>query len=85
MLDEIHQVGPGGHFLNTQQTLKRFHDFWYPNLLDRNNRPEWLAAGGTTLGERLNTRVLEIIREHEPKPLDPGKKEQIQEILNQID
>jgi trimethylamine--corrinoid protein Co-methyltransferase len=85
MLDEIHQVGPGGHFLNTQQTLKRFHDFWYPNLLDRNNRPEWLAAGGTTLGERLNTRVLEIIREHEPKPLDPGKKEKIQEILNQID
>jgi trimethylamine--corrinoid protein Co-methyltransferase len=85
MLDEIHQVGPGGHFLNTQQTLAHFRDFWYPNLLDRNNRPEWLAAGGTTLGERLNTRVLEIIREHEPEPLSPDKKQQIQEILNQID
>lgn len=85
MLDEIHRVGPGGHFLNTQQTLTRFRDFWYPNLLDRNNRPEWLAAGGTTLGERLNTRVLEIIHEHEPEPLDPDKKQQIQDILNQID
>ena len=32
MLDE---VGPGGHFLNTEQTLKRFRDFWFPGLLHR--------------------------------------------------
>jgi trimethylamine---corrinoid protein Co-methyltransferase len=29
MLDEIDRVGPGGHFLNTDQTLNRFRDFWY--------------------------------------------------------
>jgi len=83
MLDEIDQVGPGGHFLNTQQTLGRFKDFWYPSLLDRSLRPTWLNAGATTLGERLTGRVKEIIKEHQPQPLDSDKKSQVQEILAQ--
>lgn len=83
MLDEIDQVGPGGHFLNTDRTMDRFRDFWYPTLLDRNRRPEWLEQGGTTLAERLNTRVKEILKEHQPEPLDPEKKAQIEQILAQ--
>ena len=83
MLDEIDQVGPGGHFLNTERTLSRFRDFWYPSLIDRNRRPEWLEQGGTTLGERLNKRVKEILKEHQPEPLDPEKKTQLEQILAQ--
>jgi trimethylamine--corrinoid protein Co-methyltransferase len=83
MLDELHRVGPGGHFLDTDQTLKRFRDFWYPGLLDRGIRPQWLAAGATTLGQRLSARVKEIIQEHQPRPLDAGKKRTVQEILAQ--
>lgn len=81
MLDEIHNVGPGGHFLNTQQTMNRFKDFWYPGLIDRSIRPTWLEEGSTTLGERLNSRVKEILAEHEVEPLAPAKKRQVQEIL----
>jgi trimethylamine--corrinoid protein Co-methyltransferase len=85
MLDEIDRVGPGGHFMDTVQTLRRFRDFWYPSLLDRKRRPEWLAAGGTTLGQRLNVRVKEIVKEHQPRPLAPDKKRRVQEILAQAD
>jgi trimethylamine--corrinoid protein Co-methyltransferase len=81
MLDEVDRVGPGGHFLDTEQTLKRFRDFWFPGLLDRKRRPEWLKAGSRTLGQRLNARVKEIIKEHQPQPLGPEKKRKIQEIL----
>jgi trimethylamine--corrinoid protein Co-methyltransferase len=81
MLDEVDQVGPGGHFLDTEQTLARFRDFWYPGLLDRRRRPEWLAGGATTLGQRLNAKVKEMIKEHQPQPLDPETKRQVQEIL----
>lgn len=81
MLDELHRVGPGGHFLDTDQTLKRFRDFWYPGLLDRGIRPQWLAAGATTLGQRLNAKVRKIIAEHQPKPLEAEKKRQVKEIL----
>ncbi|TKJ31768.1 MAG: trimethylamine methyltransferase [Chloroflexi bacterium B3_Chlor] len=81
LVDELHSVGPGGHFLGTEETRNRFHDFWFPSLLDRNRRGTWLRAGGTTLSQRLNVRVKEIIKEHQPKPLDPEKKRKIQEIL----
>jgi trimethylamine--corrinoid protein Co-methyltransferase len=83
MLDELHTVGPGGHFLDTPQTLKRFRGFWFPGLLDRRIREKWLEDGATTLGERLNARVKEIIQEHRPKPLEPDKRRQVREILAQ--
>jgi trimethylamine--corrinoid protein Co-methyltransferase len=83
MLDEIHTVGPGGHFMDTQQTLSRFRDFWYPSLLDRGRRDQWLDAGATTLGQRLNSRVKDIISEHKPRPLDPRTKQKLQQILAQ--
>ena len=81
LLDEIHQVGPGGHFMDTDATLSRFRGFWYPSLLDRSRHETWLNAGGTTLGQRLNQRVMQILAEHQTPPLDPKVKEQITEIL----
>ena len=83
MLDELDAVGPGGHFMDTERTLARFRDFWYPSLLDRSIRPQWLDAGATTLGQRLNDRVKEIIKGHRPQPLEMDKKRQVQEILAQ--
>lgn len=84
MLDELDRIGPGGHFLDTTQTLKRFKHFWYPGLLSRSRRPEWLAAGSTTLGERLNQRVREIIAEHRPAALSPEQKRRLMEIAGTV-
>ena len=80
MLDEIDRVGPGGHYLSTDQTLARFRDFWYPNLLDRSIRSTWLKKGAMTLGDRLNSRVKEILKEHQPEPLDENIKREINQI-----
>ncbi|NIV37851.1 MAG: hypothetical protein GWN58_53100, partial [Anaerolineae bacterium] len=60
LVDELDRVGPGGHFMDTEETLGRFRDFWYPGLLDRRIRSQWLESGATTLGQRLTARVLEI-------------------------
>jgi trimethylamine--corrinoid protein Co-methyltransferase len=81
MLDELHRVGPGGHFLDTAQTLTHFRDFWFPTLLDRRIREQWLADGAPTLSQRLNARVTEIVLEHHPRPLAAEKKVRIQEIV----
>jgi trimethylamine--corrinoid protein Co-methyltransferase len=83
MLDEIDKVGPGGQFLDTKQTLNRFRDFWYPGLLDRSIRSTWLGRGATTLGTRLNTMVKDILKEYQPKPLEPDKIKKLHEILAQ--
>jgi trimethylamine--corrinoid protein Co-methyltransferase len=81
LLEELERVGPGGQFLDTQETLDRFRSFWFPALLDRKTRQPWLEAGSTTLCQRLNATVLEIIKEHRPKPLSPDQKVKVQEIL----
>ena len=81
MLDELDRVGPGGHFMDTDETLAHFREFWFPTLMDRRRRPEWLAGGGTTLHQRLNARVRETIGEHQPRPLACDKKEKVLEIL----
>jgi trimethylamine---corrinoid protein Co-methyltransferase len=82
MLDEIDRVGPGGHFLNSDQTLNRFRDFWYPTLLDRSIRSTWLRKGATTLGNRLNAKVKEIIKDHKPEPMNKSVVKQVHEILS---
>lgn len=81
MLEEIDTVGPGGHFLNTKETLGRFRDFWYPGLLDRALRSTWLENGGTTLEERLRARVQDIVKEHKPDPLEDRVKTKLEEIV----
>jgi trimethylamine---corrinoid protein Co-methyltransferase len=81
MVDEIDRVGPGGNYLDSPATLKRFREYWFPGLLDRRIRQKWLDKGGTTLGQRLTTKTLKILAEHKPKPLAPEKKAKLLEIL----
>ena len=81
MVQELDEVGPGGRFIDREETLNRFREFWFPGLLDRRTRPEWLAAGGTTLGQRLRGRVQEILKQHQPRPLASDKKRKIKDIL----
>ncbi len=85
MVDELDAVGPGGNFLGTKATLRRFRDFWFPTLLDRRMRPQWLEAGGTTLGQRLTAKVRDILRDHQPKPLAPEVKRQIWDIVSRAE
>lgn len=80
LVDELDKVGPGGHFLDTDATRAHYREFWFPKLLDRKIRPNWEAAGRTTLGQRLNAKVNKIIKEHKPKPLSGEKKQRMQEI-----
>ena len=81
LVEELDRVGPGGNFLDTDATRAHYRDFWFPKLLDRKIRPNWQAAGSTTLGQRLNAKTKKLIKEHKPKPLAPEKKQRVQEIL----
>ena len=83
MLDELDEVGPGGHFLNTDATMARFRDFWYPDLISREIRQTWLERGGARLGQRLNEKVKTILKEYRCDPLARETKQQLQGILAQ--
>ena len=67
-VDVIHRVGPGGHFMEEEHTLKYFREVWYSNLFDRSNYETWLEQGGRRFQERLREQTL-LKMEHRPQPL----------------
>jgi trimethylamine--corrinoid protein Co-methyltransferase len=81
LVDEIDQVGPGGHYLQTDTTLARYRDFWNPELFDRKRLQTWQKKGSTTLGQRLNAKALKLISEHRPEPLPVATSLRLREIL----
>ena len=83
LVDEIDRVGPGGNYLDSQVTLKRFREYWRPGLLDRRLRQQWLDKGSLTLGQRLTAKVIKILDEYRPKQLEAEKSRKLREILAQ--
>jgi trimethylamine--corrinoid protein Co-methyltransferase len=80
-VDLIDQVGPGGHFISDDHTLRHFRESWFPSLLDRNNYTAWQGQGGKTLGERASLRVRELLEEYKPEPLPREVVEVLESIL----
>jgi len=82
----IDRVGPGGHYLGDDHTLKHFRtEFWYPTLLDRTRWEDWKAAGSKSLGQRVREKVLDIIENFEPEPLDPDVEARLKAICARAD
>jgi len=71
-LDVIKSVGPGGHFLAEEHTLKHFREAWYPTVSDRRRFDSWVEAGSLSMGDRLNAKVKEILETHRCEPLSDG-------------
>jgi trimethylamine--corrinoid protein Co-methyltransferase len=81
LLDEVHRVGPDGHYVEAESTLERFRHFWYPGLFDRSRRHQWEKAGAATLGQRLTERVKEIVGGHRVRRMKKDRVEMIRELL----
>jgi trimethylamine--corrinoid protein Co-methyltransferase len=75
--DVIHSVGPGGHFMEEEHTMKYFREVWYSNLFDRSNYETWLEQGGRRFQERLWEQT-QLKLEHQPQPLP-------EEVLKELD
>ena len=64
----VDRVGPGGHFLHEDHTMRHFRDVWYSKLFDRSVKDDWLAGGGQRFEERLHRQTLQAMA-HRPEPL----------------
>jgi trimethylamine--corrinoid protein Co-methyltransferase len=72
-LTAIDRVGPGGHFLMDEHTLRYMRtEHYYPSdVFDRRGRELWEEAGATDAWTRAKKAARRILAEHEPEPLDP--------------
>jgi trimethylamine--corrinoid protein Co-methyltransferase len=68
-LDVMDQVGPGGSYFGERHTVRHFRNNWRPSLLNRGNHDQWVANGGLPLDAVANRRVLQILNDHRPEPL----------------
>ena len=84
-MDDMREVGPKGHFLGQESTVKRNLENWESALEDRNEFDRWKALGGTTMGQRANALVKDIIENGKLNMMDPEKDAQIVAILERID
>lgn len=81
-VDVIQDVGPDGHYLYHDHTMRHFKtEFWYPSLCDRRNFEEWEADGKKPMRDRVIERTREIAATHEPSPVRPETEKAIAEIM----
>jgi trimethylamine--corrinoid protein Co-methyltransferase len=83
---EIHQVGPGGHYLTREHTRQHFRsEMWMPTLTDRQMRRAWEAGGSQTMADRIRAKVLDILENHEPTPIPQTALAGLDEIIAQAE
>jgi trimethylamine--corrinoid protein Co-methyltransferase len=72
-VDAIDRVGPGGHYLMDDHTLRFMRsELFQPTVADRRNRAAWEAAGKADARARAVARVEKLLHEHAPPGLAPA-------------
>jgi trimethylamine--corrinoid protein Co-methyltransferase len=75
-LDVMGRVGPGGHYLYEDHTLKHFKNVWYSDLFDRSIHDTWVKKGKKRFADRLQAKTEKLMK-HEPAPLPDDILEEI--------
>ena len=84
-LDEINRVGPDGHFLESNHTLRHFRDDWYPQLMDRGNHESWIEAGAKTLNQRAKEKVENILESAQPQILSEEVQKKVHAVVKRAE
>lgn len=78
----INSVGPNGHYLKQSHTRSHYKtEYFYPNLLDRQDFENWDMTGRLTMKDRTIARVRDILASHKPSPIKPETEKVIEEVL----
>jgi len=84
-LDEIHQAGPDGRFMESAHTLRHYKERFYPKLFERGNYEMWMKHGSKTMGERASEQVNQILAKHQPEPLPTDIAKRLREIVQRAE
>jgi trimethylamine--corrinoid protein Co-methyltransferase len=80
-VDIIKEIGPGGHYLMHDHTLKGMGDQSKPELIDRQMREIWEKDGSTTAYERAVVKAKWILENHKPDPLPEDVLKKVRSII----
>jgi len=78
-LDLMEEVGPGGHYLYEDHTLKHFRKVWYSDLFDRTIYDTWVRGGEKRFEQRLCEKTEKLMR-HRPAPLPDDLRQELERM-----
>ncbi|NIS69714.1 MAG: trimethylamine methyltransferase [Proteobacteria bacterium] len=82
-LDLIERIGPGGNFVTEEHTVRHMREeLFQPILSDRQEREQWLEAGGKDARERARDLAKNYIDNHMARGLTPDQE---RNVLNSIE
>ena len=81
-LDVIKQVGPAGHFLTQDHTLRHFRQALFrPLLSSRAAYAQWELQGRKSIDQKATEEAERILREHQPEPLPPEVEKELWDVV----
>jgi trimethylamine--corrinoid protein Co-methyltransferase len=84
-LDVIKEVGADGNFLVHRHTLEHLQSTqWRPRLISRLGYDKWQATGSTSLLQRAQQKLQQVLQEHQPVPIPAEKAKEIQKRVDQF-
>ncbi len=76
------KVGPGGHFLGEDHTLRNFERaFFMPELFDNNSFEQWTIDGEKDTCTVALERARKALDEYQRPPIDPAVDEALQDYI----
>lgn len=84
-LDLIEKQGPGGEYVTTDHTFKHWQEWFRPTLQDRSDYETWKKNGSKTMSDRVKERTDELLKTHEPEPIEDKLKQELHKIIDDAD
>jgi trimethylamine--corrinoid protein Co-methyltransferase len=81
-LDVILEVGPGGHFLDSEHTLTNMKEIWRTSLMNRKNWEAWEADGRPDPSVAAEAEARRILEEHHPEPVAADLVVELERIVD---
>ena len=79
----IEDVGPGGHFLEHDHTLKYFtNEYYRSDICNRQSRENWEKNPIRSLIDAAQQKINQILNKHLPAPLPPETANEFEKIVN---
>ena len=82
-MDALREVGPGGHFLGAEHTLRNYRTgFYRPWISSTENFDRWNRFGARTADVVAAEKWKQVLAEYPDPGIDPGVDEQLQEFID---
>jgi trimethylamine--corrinoid protein Co-methyltransferase len=77
-MDALREVGPGGHFLGAEHTLRHYRTgFYRPLISSTESFDRWNRLGARTADKVANERWRKLLADYEDPGIDPGVDEEL--------